>query len=102
MQIVKCGRFVSFVFFMTSLWNSLVSGKPRRLHLMCLLIFVCANEEQPLLRSLIWEQLTGREHLRFYGRLKNLTGTALKNVSVLSNNYSFYIPYPSFYLTLGW
>jgi ABC-type multidrug transport system ATPase subunit len=47
--------------------------------------------------DLIWEQLTGREHLFFYGRLKNLTGTALKNVSVLSNNYSFYIPYPSLY-----
>ncbi|CAK9255712.1 unnamed protein product [Sphagnum jensenii] len=29
--------------------------------------------------DLIWEQLTGREHLFFYGRLKNLTGTALKN-----------------------
>ena len=24
--------------------------------------------------DLLWEQLTGREHLRFYGRLKGLTG----------------------------
>ncbi|CAI7824126.1 unnamed protein product [Closterium sp. NIES-54] len=27
--------------------------------------------------SLLWEQLTGREHLMFYGRLKNLRGSAL-------------------------
>ncbi|KAG6555863.1 hypothetical protein Mapa_002504 [Marchantia paleacea] len=29
--------------------------------------------------DLIWEQLTGREHLLFYGRLKNLKGPALWN-----------------------
>ncbi|CAI5987496.1 unnamed protein product [Closterium sp. NIES-65] len=28
-------------------------------------------------RRLLWEQLTGREHLMFYGRLKNLRGSAL-------------------------
>jgi ABC-type multidrug transport system fused ATPase/permease subunit len=27
--------------------------------------------------DLLWEQLTGREHLQFYGRLKNLSGAAL-------------------------
>ncbi|CAI5466130.1 unnamed protein product [Closterium sp. Yama58-4] len=27
--------------------------------------------------SLLWEQLTGREHLLFYGRLKNLRGSSL-------------------------
>lgn len=31
--------------------------------------------------SLLWENLTGREHLLFYGRLKNLKGSALKLVS---------------------
>jgi len=30
--------------------------------------------------SLLWETLTGREHLLFYGRLKNLGGAALKEV----------------------
>eukprot|EP01018_Ginkgo_biloba_P024057 Gb_37630 [translate_table: standard] len=29
--------------------------------------------------DLIWETLTGREHLLFYGRLKNLKGAALQN-----------------------
>ncbi|KAL2613896.1 hypothetical protein R1flu_025588 [Riccia fluitans] len=29
--------------------------------------------------DLLWEQLTGREHLLFYGRLKNLKGRALTN-----------------------
>ncbi|CAM6105629.1 unnamed protein product [Calypogeia fissa] len=29
--------------------------------------------------DLIWENLTGREHLLFYGRLKNLKGAALEN-----------------------
>ncbi|KAL3678985.1 hypothetical protein R1sor_021941 [Riccia sorocarpa] len=29
--------------------------------------------------DLLWEQLTGREHLLFYGRLKNLKGIALTN-----------------------
>lgn len=29
--------------------------------------------------DLLWETLTGREHLLFYGRLKNLKGAALKN-----------------------
>lgn len=33
--------------------------------------------------SLLWETLTGREHLFFYGRLKNLKGSALKQVSVI-------------------
>ncbi len=28
--------------------------------------------------DLLWEQLTAREHLRFYGRLKNLSGKALE------------------------
>ncbi|XP_062026161.1 ABC transporter A family member 7-like [Rosa rugosa] len=27
--------------------------------------------------DLLWESLTGREHLLFYGRLKNLKGSAL-------------------------
>ena len=31
--------------------------------------------------SLLWETLTGREHLLFYGRLKNLKGAALTQVS---------------------
>ncbi|XP_024013627.1 ABC transporter A family member 3-like [Eutrema salsugineum] len=30
--------------------------------------------------SLLWETLTGREHLLFYGRLKNLKGSNLKKV----------------------
>ena len=30
--------------------------------------------------SLLWETLTGREHLLFYGRLKNIKGPALKQV----------------------
>jgi ABC-type Na+ transport system ATPase subunit NatA len=34
-----------------------------------------------LLCSLLWGQLTGREHLLFYGRLKNLKGTELFSVS---------------------
>ena len=33
------------------------------------------------LYSLLWETLTGREHLLFYGRLKNLKGAALTQVS---------------------
>lgn len=33
--------------------------------------------------SLIWEQLTGVEHLLFYGRLKNLKGAELNNVEYL-------------------
>lgn len=28
--------------------------------------------------DLLWETLTGKEHLMFYGRMKNLTGAALK------------------------
>jgi hypothetical protein len=32
------------------------------------------------IRSLLWETLTGREHLLFYGRMKNLTGAALIKV----------------------
>jgi ABC-type multidrug transport system ATPase subunit len=28
--------------------------------------------------DLLWEPLTAREHLRFYGRLRNLTGSALE------------------------
>ncbi|KAJ0048615.1 hypothetical protein Pint_15237 [Pistacia integerrima] len=35
-------------------------------------IGVCPQED------LLWENLTGREHLLFYGRLKNLKGSALK------------------------
>ncbi|XP_031262244.1 ABC transporter A family member 7-like [Pistacia vera] len=35
-------------------------------------IGVCTQED------LLWENLTGREHLLFYGRLKNLEGSALK------------------------
>ena len=35
------------------------------------------------LYSLLWETLTGREHLLFYGRLKNLKGAALTQVSQL-------------------
>ncbi|KAJ0049063.1 hypothetical protein Pint_15240 [Pistacia integerrima] len=35
-------------------------------------IGVCPQED------LLWENLTGREHLLFYGRLKNLEGSALK------------------------
>ena len=35
--------------------------------------------------SLLWETLTGREHLLFYGRLKNLEGSALVQVSILLN-----------------
>lgn len=31
--------------------------------------------------SLLWGQLTGREHLLFYGRLKNLKGAELTSVS---------------------
>ena len=34
------------------------------------------------LYSLLWEQLTGREHLLFYGRLKNLRGSALTEVRI--------------------
>lgn len=34
--------------------------------------------------SLLWETLTGREHLLFYGRMKNLSGAAL--VKVVSNH----------------
>ena len=34
-----------------------------------------------LLCSLLWGQLTSREHLLFYGRLKNLKGTELFSVS---------------------
>lgn len=30
--------------------------------------------------SLLWETLTGKEHLFFYGRLKNLKGAALVKV----------------------
>lgn len=32
--------------------------------------------------SLLWETLTGREHLLFYGRLKNLKGSDLTEVSL--------------------
>lgn len=34
--------------------------------------------------SLLWEPLTGREHLMFYGRMKNLTGAALTQVVCLT------------------
>ncbi|KAJ7541144.1 hypothetical protein O6H91_10G048600 [Diphasiastrum complanatum] len=33
--------------------------------------------------DLIWETLTGREHLLFYGRLKNLEGAALESFNIL-------------------
>ena len=33
--------------------------------------------------SLLWETLTGREHLLFYGRLKNLKGSDLNQVCYL-------------------
>lgn len=33
-----------------------------------------------MLISLLWDTLTGREHLLFYGRLKNLKGAALSQV----------------------
>ncbi|XP_040382906.1 ABC transporter A family member 7-like [Oryza brachyantha] len=33
--------------------------------------------------DLLWETLTGREHLMFYGRLKNLTGAALLKVYLI-------------------
>ncbi|KAK9278373.1 hypothetical protein L1049_027938 [Liquidambar formosana] len=36
--------------------------------------------ENPKIYSLLWETLTGREHLLFYGRLKNLKGAALTQV----------------------
>jgi ABC-type multidrug transport system ATPase subunit len=31
--------------------------------------------------DLLWEQLSGREHLRFYGRLKGLTGEPTTNTT---------------------
>lgn len=34
--------------------------------------------------SLLWEQLTGREHLLFYGRLKNLERRELQEAVVES------------------
>lgn len=37
--------------------------------------------------SLLWETLTGREHLMFYGRMKNLTGFGL--IKVDCNAYYF-------------
>lgn len=37
----------------------------------CVVLFRC---------SLLWEQLSGREHLQFYGRLKNLKGKELNEV----------------------
>jgi ABC-type multidrug transport system ATPase subunit len=33
----------------------------------------------PVVRSLLWESLSGREHLLFYGRLKNLRGKVLQD-----------------------
>lgn len=38
---------------------------------------------QFILCSLLWGYLTGREHLLFYGRLKNLKGRELTDVSKL-------------------
>jgi ABC-type multidrug transport system fused ATPase/permease subunit len=35
--------------------------------------------------DLLWEKLSGREHLLFYGRLKNLKGSVLTQVSVCFN-----------------
>ena len=43
---------------------------------MCVYVFFCSLDN-----SLLWETLTGREHLLFYGRLKNLRGSALTQVS---------------------
>lgn len=43
--------------------------------------------------SLLWETLTGREHLLFYGRLKNLKGAALLQVF---HNYQYGVLYLRF------
>lgn len=40
----------------------------------------------PMLISLLWDTLTGREHLLFYGRLKNLKGAALSQVCNITIN----------------
>lgn len=37
--------------------------------------------------SLLWETLTGKEHLFFYGRLKNLKGATLVKVPHLQPVY---------------
>ncbi|KAK4485770.1 hypothetical protein RD792_008416 [Penstemon davidsonii] len=42
-----------------------------QMHLIHTIMGVCPQYD------LLWDTLTGREHLRFYGRLRNLTGSAL-------------------------
>lgn len=39
--------------------------------------------------SLLWETLTGKEHLFFYGRLKNLKGDALMKVPPIQSRYHY-------------
>ncbi|KAL3819227.1 hypothetical protein ACJIZ3_005132 [Penstemon smallii] len=43
-----------------------------QMHMIHTIMGVCPQYD------LIWDTLTGREHLRFYGRLKNLSGSSLK------------------------
>lgn len=45
----------------------------------------------PILVSLLWDTLTGREHLLFYGRLKNLSGAALSEVRKYNHQLHFNI-----------
>lgn len=45
----------------------------------------------PIFVSLLWDTLTGREHLLFYGRLKNLKGAALSEVRKYNHQLYFNI-----------
>lgn len=53
-----------------------------------LLNFLCFSNR---LVSLLWDTLTGREHLLFYGRLKNLKGAALSEVCKYNHQLHFNI-----------
>jgi len=47
---------------------------------------------------LLWETLTGREHLLFYGRLKNLKGADLNQVCYQSRSPSILLPLLNLFL----
>lgn len=65
-----------------------------------LLCHVCLLQVCPQ-HDLLWEQLTGREHLLFYGRLKGLTGGAHSSLFLESIPLYLTISYrASFKLTL--
>jgi hypothetical protein len=71
---MKYMQISAYVHSMSMITTDFVSGE----------IFVCDVMLTKLyvhcVRSLLWETLTGREHLMFYGRMKNLTGAALTQV----------------------